>query len=164
MAEKIKMRQVEEEYWKFTDTSGVGNATNAKSPLITPTPVTQQGAIRALPEEQKDIIERWVGDMKSNMLGLQPRAKNIGGKLDERPSSPGISESTSNFEMPVQSNLQQASIAKSSLVRISQATNTSESDTESEGKSSLSTEIPENTIIKVVHEESDVWGRADTRP
>jgi hypothetical protein len=163
MAEKIKMRQVEEEYWKFTDTSGVGNATNAKSPLITPTPVTQQGAIRALPEEQKDVIERWVGDMKSNMLGLQPRVKNIAGKLDERTTSSGISKSSSNSEMPVRPSLQSDSIAKESLVRISQATNTSESDAESEGNSSISTEIPENTIIKIVHEESDVWSGANTR-
>jgi hypothetical protein len=59
--------------------------------------------------------------------------------------------------------LQSDSIAKESLVRISQATNTSESDAESEGNSSISTEIPENTIIKIVHEESDVWSGANTR-
>jgi hypothetical protein len=133
MAEKIKMRQVEEEYWKFTDTSGVGNATNAKSPLITPTPVTQQGGIRALPEEQKDVIERWVGDMKSNMLGLQPRVKNIAGKLDERTTSSGISKSSSETPVSVQSELSTPTITGRTVVRIPQEE-----------------PIPENAFIKVV--------------
>ena len=162
MAEKIKMRQVEEEYWKFTDTSGVGNATSAKTPMITPTPVTQQGAIRALPEEQKDVIEKWVGDMKTNMLGLQPRLRNIRNipdKLDERQLSPGVFESTSNSPLSVQSNMQQNTIDESSLVQISSTT-----PDNSDGESEFSTTptVPENTIIKVVHEEPDVRGRTNT--
>jgi hypothetical protein len=159
MAEKIKMRQVEEEYWKFTDTSGVGNATNAKTPMITPTPITQQGVIRTLPEEQKDVIEKWVGDMKTNMLGLQPRIRNIRDKIDERQLSPGIFESTSNTPLSVQSSMQQSTSTKSSLVQIS-STTPDESDTESE--SSTKPAVPENTIIKIVHEESNDRGRANT--
>jgi len=158
MAEKIKMRQVEEEYWKFTDTSGVGNATSAKTPMITPTPVTQQGAIRALPEEQKDVIEKWVGDMKTNMLGLQPRTRNIRGKIDERQLSPGIFESAPSSPLSMQSKLQPNSTTKGSMVQIS-STTPEGSDTESESSES---KIPENTIIKVMHEEPDVRGGANT--
>jgi hypothetical protein len=146
MAEKIKMRQVEEEYWKFTDTSGVGNATNAKSSLITPTPLVQQGQIKALPEEQKDVIERWVGDMKSNMLGLQPRARNILGKLDERQLSPGISESSLETSVSMRSDLQKNPFAKSAMVQLPSAAETrNESDAESE--SSTKPSIPENTFV-----------------
>ena len=164
MAEKIKMRQVEEEYWKFTDTSGVGNATSAKTSLITPTPLVQQGQIKALPEEQKDVIERWVGDMKSNMLGLQPRTRNIPGKLDERQLSPGISESSLETPMPMRSELQKNPFAKTSMVQLSSTTGASsrnESDAESEF--SEKSAIPENTIIQIVHEEPDVWSRTNTR-
>jgi hypothetical protein len=163
MAEKIKMRQVEEEYWKFTDTSGVGNATNSKTPLITPTPVTQQGQIKALPEEQKDVIERWVGDMKSNMLGLQPRERNIPSKLDERQFSPGISESSSETSLSVRPQLQASPFAKSTMVHIS-STTPDESETESESEFSAKPKVPENTIVTVVHEEPNVGSRTNTRP
>ncbi len=159
MAEKIKMRQVEEEYWKFTDTSGVGNATNTKTPLITPTPLTQQGQIKALPDEQKDVIERWVGDMKSNMLGLQPRSRNIAGKLDERQLSPGISESPSETSVSVRPQLQSSPLTKTSLVQLSSTTPT-ESDTESEHETKSA--IPENTFVTIMHEGSNVRRGADT--
>ena len=147
MAEKIKMRQVEEEYWKFTDTSGVGNATNAKTPMINPTPIVQQGVIRALPEEQKDVIEQWVGDMKSNMLGLQPRSKNLVGKIDESSISPRISESSSETSMSVRPKLQTLPVIKTSLVQLS--------PTET---------VPENTFVQVLPEESNVWSGTTARP
>jgi hypothetical protein len=75
MAEKIKMRQVEEEFWKFTDTSGVGNATNQISMNNLQTPVTQQGALALLPSDQRVAIEGWLDDMKtkSTRIGLVPR-------------------------------------------------------------------------------------------
>jgi hypothetical protein len=75
MAEKIKMRQVEEEFWKFTDTSGVGNATNPVSMNNLQTPVTQQGALALLPSDQRVAIEGWLDDMKtkSTRIGLVPR-------------------------------------------------------------------------------------------
>ena len=156
MAEKIKMRQVEEEYWKFTDTSGVGNATNTKTPLITPTPVTEQGLIKALPEQQKDVIERWVGDMKSNMLGLQPRSRNIAGKLDERQLSPGISGSSSETPVSMRPELQASTFAKTGLVHLP----STESDAESEN--STKPAVPENTFITIMHEGSNVRSGADT--
>jgi hypothetical protein len=146
MAEKIKMRQVEEEYWKFTDTSGVGNATNAKTPMITPTPIVQQGVIRALPEEQKDVIEQWVGDMKSNVLGLQPRSKNLLSKIDESSISPRFSKSTAQTGMSMRSELQELPIVKTSLVQLS--------PTET---------VPENTLIQVLSEESNDWSGTTER-
>jgi len=145
MFEKIKMRQVEEEYWKFTDTSGVGNATNQKNAFITPTPQIQQGQITSLPEPQKNIIEQWVGDMNSNSLGLQRRSANISTSVDGTPSgakNPGVQGFTEESSVSVQPGMPPTSSPRGSLMRNAQ--------TQSE-------EIPTNTLIQVVHEKSDVW-------
>jgi hypothetical protein len=133
MAEKIKMRQVEEEYWKFTDTSGVGNATNQKASITSPTPITQQGQLASLPDEQKNVIERWVGDMNTNMLGLQPRQSNMLSRVDGKRRSSGISKSPSQTPVSMQSDLSTPTITGRTMVRIPQEEPT-----------------PENTFIKVV--------------
>jgi len=151
MAEKIKMRQVEEEYWKFTDTSGVGNATNQKGPLLTPTPLVQQGKLRNLPDEQKNVIDQWVGEMKSDMLGLQPRARNLPGKLDESPRSPGISGTPQETTMSVRPDMQAIPTFEGALVQLSPS------------KADKDTQIPQNTFITVMPEESDVWSGASPR-
>lgn len=151
MAEKIKMRQVEEEYWKFTDTSGVGNATNQKAPLISPTPQVQQGQLISLPEPQKNVIEQWVGDMNSNILGLQRRTGNISSRLDGRQGgskNSGISESPEETPLPVRQGLPVSPSFRQTMVQESPAT--------------LNT--PQNTFIEVVREESDVWGGAEDKP
>jgi hypothetical protein len=151
MAEKIKMRQVEEEYWKFTDTSGVGNATNQKAPLITPTPQVQQGQITSLPDPQKNVIEQWVGDMNSNLLGLQRRAGNISNRLDGRQvvsKNSGISESPEESPVSVRQGLPTTPSFRETILPVSPS-----------GRA----EIPQNTILEVVHEESDVWGGAESK-
>jgi hypothetical protein len=86
MAEKIKMRQVEEEYWKFTDTSGVGNTTNQKQMAPLQTPVTHQDLMALLPTEKRKIITGWLDDLndKSMMEGILPRVKIDG---EESPST-----------------------------------------------------------------------------
>lgn len=156
MAEKIKMRQVEEEYWKFTDTSGVGNATNQKVPLISPTPQIQQGQITSLPDDQKQIIERWVGDMNSNMLGLQRRTGNISSKVDRRnngsaTANPGISESSEETIMSVRPSLPTSPSARKASMQNSPTVN-------------ATTSIPENTVTQVMYEESDDWDGAEDKP
>lgn len=101
MAEKIKMRQVEEEYWKFTDTSGVGNATNQKPMINVQTPAIQQGTIANLPSEQKGVIEGWLGDMN----GLAPRMKatNLVNKIDGTSQGPTqISRTSSGSDLSMQ--------------------------------------------------------------
>jgi hypothetical protein len=151
MAEKIKMRQVEEEYWKFTDTSGVGNATNQKPPFVSPTPQVQQGAITSLPEYQKNVIEGWVEDMNSNMLGLQRRPGNILPRVDGRNSvstNSGISESPEETPLPVRKGLQGISFSRKPVLQESRS----------------SENIPKNTIIQVVQEESDIWSGAEDKP
>jgi len=150
MAEKIKMRQVEEEYWKFTDTSGVGNATNQKTPLISPTPQVQQGQITSLPEPQKNVIEQWVGDMNSNMLGLQRRTGNISTRLDGRQGgskSPGISESPEETPLPMRHAVPVSPTFREALVQ----------GPPTAGK------IPQNTVIKIVQDQSDVWGGTENK-
>jgi hypothetical protein len=151
MAEKIKMRQVEEEYWKFTDTSGVGNATNQKAPLISPTPQVQQGQIRSLPDPQKNVIEQWVGDMNSNILGLQRRAGNISSRVDGRQGvsrNSEISESPEETPLPVRFGLPTTPSFRESLVQ----------------GASTTAKIPQNTVIQVVQEESDDWSGAEDKP
>lgn len=158
MAEKIKMRQVEEEYWKFTDTSGVGNATSQKAPLISPTPQVQQGAITSLPDDQKNVIERWVGDMNSNMLGLQPRGRNISTRVDGRQgkgpgiatSGSGISESSEETPLSVRYPMPTPPSSREGLVPISPTIT---------GRS----KIPENTILQVMYEESNEWDGTETK-
>jgi hypothetical protein len=154
MAEKIKMRQVEEEYWKFTDTSGVGNATNQKAPLISPTPQIQQGPITSLPEQQKNVIEQWVGDMNSNMLGLQRRSGNISSRLDGRQvgsKNPGISESPEETPVPMQQELPTTPSFRQSILPVSPSI-------------TRGAEISQNTLIEIVPEESDVWGGTEDKP
>lgn len=75
MAEKIKLRQVEEEYWKFSDTSATGNTATHKPMDYIQTPVTQQGPLASLPAEQKNVIEGWLSEMSSKkaITGLSPR-------------------------------------------------------------------------------------------
>jgi hypothetical protein len=151
MAEKIKMRQVEEEYWKFTDTSGVGNATNQKAPLISPTPQVQQGQITSLPDQQKNVIEQWVGDMNTNLLGLQPRTRNISSRIDGRQggsTNPGISESSEETPVPVRPGLPTTPTSRETVVPVSPSTQ-------------RGTQVPKNTVIQVVQEEPDIWGGAE---
>jgi hypothetical protein len=117
----------------------VGNATNQKASITSPTPVTQQGQLASLPEEQKNVIERWVGDMNTNMLGLQPRQSNILNRIDGKRESSGISKSSSETPVSVQSELSTPTITGRTVVRIPQEES-----------------IPENSFIKVVPTGSSV--------
>jgi len=129
MAEKIKMRQVEEEFWKFTDTSGVGSATNPVSMNNLQTPVTQQGALALLPSDQRVAIEGWLDDMKtkSTRIGLVPRNQiiptvNIDGS-GEYPTKENtkIYETTKISVMPMQESVSRDTPPESTVLFISQA-------------------------------------------
>ena len=100
MAEKIKMRQVEEEYWKFTDTAGIGNATNQKPMDILQTPSTKQAALALLPTDKKEILEAWLDDIKvakPMMDGILPR-NTIDGDI----RSPRVFKTSNEATVPVQ--------------------------------------------------------------
>jgi len=105
MAEKIKMRQVEEEYWKFTDTSGVGNATNQRPTNYVQTPST----LTVLPVKDAEILQEWVGDIK----GLAPRT------IDGETNPPTLPRTSANPLMSMQSNLQESSTGRSTMVSTS---------------------------------------------
>jgi hypothetical protein len=109
MAEKIKMRQVEEEYWKFTDTAGIGNATNQKPMEIIPTPSTKQGALALLPTDKKEVLEGWLDDIKAKpmMGGILPRNTIEG---DDR--SPALLKASNEASMPVQLFVPEVTITK----------------------------------------------------
>jgi Protein of unknown function (DUF4231) len=139
MAEKIKMRQVEEEYWKFTDTAGVGNATNQKSMTNVQTPAIQQGTLASLPVEQKGIMEGWMGDMG----GLMPRRKIT--KPDDKidgaqgaQSTPEIPRITSKGSMSVQSDMPESASPESGVVSIPQVQGEQEN------------QVYKNTIVQVM--------------
>jgi hypothetical protein len=105
MAEKIKMRQVEEEYWKFTDTSGVGNATNQRPTNYVQTPST----LTVLPVKDAEILQEWVGDIK----GLAPRS------IDGETNPPKLPRTSANPLMSMQSNLQESPTGRSAMVSTS---------------------------------------------
>jgi hypothetical protein len=100
VAEKIKMRQVEEEYWKVSDTSETTNTT-CRPLLTSPTPSTQQGDLASLSIEKKTLIEGWLEDMKRNIqLGLQPRGERPLGDTITGISTPRIDEGSSPSRVP----------------------------------------------------------------
>jgi hypothetical protein len=150
MAEKIKMRQVEEEYWKFTDTSGVGNATNQGAPLLNQTPLVQQGPLKTLSDDQQYSLQRWVGELNSGMLGLQPRKTNISNKIDGEQISPGISGSSSETPVSVRSEMSTEPSIKSTMVPNPRVPAQG-------GAKNQKSEIPQNTLITVVSNESGEW-------
>ena len=152
MAEKIKMRQVEEEYWKFTDTSGVGNATNQNAPLVNQTPLSPQGPLKTLPDEQQNSLQRWVGEMNSEMLGLQPRKSNLSRKVDGGQISPGISGSSSEASVSVRPKVPTLPTVRATLVR------------GSPGEQKAESEIPKNTLITLVPDESGEWSGTEEEP
>ena len=109
MAEKIKMRQVEEEYWKFTDTAGIGNATNQKPMEVLPTPSTKQAVLALLPTEKKEVLEAWLDDIKAKpmMHGIIPRNTIEG---DDR--SPTILKTSNKASVPVQLFMPEIAVTK----------------------------------------------------
>ena len=117
MAEKIKMRQVEEEFWKFTDTSGVGNATNSRPLSTAPTPATQQGQLASLPPEKKTVIESWLKEMADGTLanGLQPRI--IPPQIDGGSESSGVQRTTEETSLPGESDMSKSPTSKSTNMR-----------------------------------------------
>jgi hypothetical protein len=150
MAERIKMRQVEEEYWKFTDTSGVGNATNHHPLLISATPMTQQGELATLPQDKRTIIEGWLEDMKNSpKIGLQPRMESdfyssrrifTESRVDEGDGSPRVSGTPSNPSMSMRQTMQDTPSSKPPTLQLS----------------SIGEEIQEDTIVQIVSDESSV--------
>jgi len=102
MAEKIKMRQVEEEYWKFTDTSGVGNATNQRPTNYVQTPST----LTVLPVKDTEVLQEWVGDMK----GLAPRT------IDGETGPPTLPRTSANPLVSMQSNVQEPTTGRPAVV------------------------------------------------
>ena len=126
MAEKIKMRQVEEEYWKFTDTSGVGNATSQKLLPSTQTPATQQGVLALLPIEKKAAIEGWLEDMRQDnmMHGLAPRKRRVSildriiprNNIDGTPGPPTLSKTPEHTKVPMQLDLREDASPEAAVV------------------------------------------------
>lgn len=148
IAEKIKMRQVEEEFWKFTDTSGVANGHNHHIPtLISETPATRQGDLASLSVEKKNIIDSWLNDMKQNKAGLQPREESDIVRtnrridipnLDESNGSPRIWKSPDKASLSMRSPLPETSSPRGSSLQLSPD------------------EVPKDTIVKIMSDESDL--------
>ena len=92
VAEKIKLKQVEEEYWKFSDTSATGNSSrDGQRPMdYIQTPITQQGALASLPAEQKAAIEGWLSAMTSKkaITGLMPRPQSMMAQFESARPTP----------------------------------------------------------------------------
>jgi hypothetical protein len=140
MAEKIKMRQVEEEYWKFTDTSGVGNATNQKPMAPLQTPVSNHDLLAILPTDKRTIIAGWLDDMndKSMMDGILPR-----NKIDGQESPSAFPKITHKTLLSMRSELPTSSPSKNAVVLFSQP---------EDGTLPGQVQEPQNEIINVSNE------------
>ena len=144
MAEKIKMRQVEEEYWK-TDTAPTGNTSGQKPPIITATPTTKQDQLANLPIEKRNILDGWLEDIKkAPTIGLQPRRLSKSrSKVDGGSNPSKIPGSPSETPMPMQYNLQKSSTTQNTRMQVSQG----------------QPESPKDTLVQIVPNESDEWER-----
>jgi hypothetical protein len=93
MTEKIKMRQVEEEYWKFTDTSGVNNNASHNSMAPTPTPENKQEVLAAFPTEKRKVLQGWLDDLDgpTKPTGLEPRVDGAkSATISKTPNQPTL--------------------------------------------------------------------------
>lgn len=143
--EKIKLRQVEEEYWKLRDTTATGTAKSDRPLEIAETPITQQGPLSLLPAEQKTAIEGWIKAMRRTSLsksinGLMPRIGiNTTPRIDGA-SNPRIRRSTSHTSVPVQSEVSDASSPQDAMVSTAFPLNTIYEDTFNKDEQSVSNE------------------------
>jgi len=116
MAEKIKMRQVEEEYWKVTDDSGVGSSANHKmTSLTTASPWQQVGALSTLSNDKKTIIDSWVQDMSKP--GLKPRTQSPS-TIDGIQGPTQVQRSTREISVSVQPDVSDESPGSPTMLRI----------------------------------------------
>ena len=115
-AEKIKLRQVEEEYWKVTDESGVGSSANHKMTTLTSaSPWQQVGALSTLSNEKKTIIDSWVQDMSKP--GLKPRTQSSS-LIDGIQGPTQVQRPTREIIVPMQPNVSDESSGSPTVLRI----------------------------------------------
>ena len=128
IAEKITMRLVEEEYWKFTDTSAASNAA-ANHPMDgMQTPQTKQLALEMFPQEQKSTIEGWLRAMnRSSITGLLPRrssdlalnVKENNASIDGKESPTEIRGASSDISVSVRPEVSEKTTPRATLVSVS---------------------------------------------
>jgi hypothetical protein len=135
-AERIKLRQVEEEYYKFTDLPNTTQPTNGKP---TQTQGTTPSAQQQVPPQEKSLFDRWLGDMRSPQMrrgGLQPRIRQQESQraLDGAvASTPEIPRTPSGGRVSVLDTLPEEASPRATVV---QTTSVSE--------------IPQNIVVSVV--------------
>lgn len=152
-AEKIKLRQVEEEYYKFTDLPTTTQQANGQKPSQTPS--TQQ----PIPPQPKSLLDGWLGDMKMTArkaasviptplpqvqamlhLGLHKRRESQT-SVDGSPGPTAISQvqrTSTEGSVSMQSDMQETALAGPTLVQPSHMP-----------------PIPENEIVQILPSESD---------
>jgi len=146
MAEKIKMRQVEEEYWKSDDTQNGSKSNGQRAPIVSATPTTRQEELVNLPLERRTILDGWLEDIKKGApIGLQPRSIiKPRTRIDGGGSSPSkIQGTTSETPMSIQSKLQKSPVSEVTGMQVSPTEN----------------ESPKDTLVAVAPNESDEWER-----
>ena len=135
-AERIKLRQVEEEYYKFTDLPNTTQPTNGKP---TQSQGTTPSAQQQVPQQERSLFDRWLGDMRSPQMrraGLQPRYKPQESQraLDgANASAPEIPRTASNGSVSVLDSVPEEATTRTAVV---QTTSVSE--------------IPQNIVVSVV--------------
>lgn len=122
MSEKIKMRLVEEEYWKFTDTSLAGTTGNNHPMDGMQTPQQKQVPLEHFPQEQKTIIEGWVRAMnaKSSVSGLLPRRRTSISipRIDGEQTPSRIRRASSSVEVSVRPEVSEKASPRATVVQL----------------------------------------------
>jgi len=122
IAEKIKMRLVEEEYWKFTDTSAATNAATNHPMDGVQTPQQKQISLEHFPEEQKAVIEGWVHAMKhkSSTSGLLPRRRtSISIPIVDGEQTPArVRRASSSVEVSVRPEMSEKTSPRATMVQL----------------------------------------------
>jgi hypothetical protein len=156
-AEKIKLRQVEEEYYKFTDLPTTTQQANGQKPSQTPSQQQQ------IPQQPKSLLDGWLGDMKVMSkkvapqfpqrsspqdilhLGLQKR-RDSQASVDGGPGPTEVSQvqrTSTEGSVSMQSDVQEAAAAGPTVVQPPHMP-----------------PIPENEIVQILPSESDERLRA----
>ena len=137
MAEKIKLRQVEEEFWKFTDTTAAGTTTTERPSISSPTPTTQQDQLANLSQDKQAVLNGWLEDIRQTpVIGLQPRLANKRDlKVDGDPGSSRVPGTPAEAPVSMPRKVSKYPSAALSLMSVSHG----------------QVESPKDTLVKILH-------------
>jgi hypothetical protein len=161
-AEKIKLRQVEEEYYKFTDLPQTTNQANGKPPMLGQG--TPSGPQDPLPKKDQKLVSNWQtalhgGNMEyynhnSSFANLKSVAAGLLPRLSQAPVDGASAAATATTEIP--------SFTTSSSVSMQPPLQQAAPTGEAVVRDARMPPIPENSVVSVLPVQSDQRSRASS--